>query len=135
VTNYVGTETTSYPYSGVVYVESTFSNGLTYTGTGFMVGPNDVLTASHVIYSASDGGVATSVTVSPAHDDGLRAVPICQANRSQRRQNSLAPIAAFNAAERLVFRDTFGGYARREARKIDVNGDRETHRPRWVVED
>ena len=70
MTVYVGAETTSYPYSGVVYVESTFSNGMKYIGTGFMVGPNDVLTASHVIYRVNDGGVATSVTVSPAHDGG-----------------------------------------------------------------
>jgi hypothetical protein len=31
-----------------------------------MVGPNDVLTASHALYMASQGGAATSVTVTPA---------------------------------------------------------------------
>jgi Ca2+-binding RTX toxin-like protein len=57
-----------FPHSAVVYVEATFSNGMVYSGSGVVVGQNDVLTAAHVIYSATDGGLATSVTVYPAMD-------------------------------------------------------------------
>jgi V8-like Glu-specific endopeptidase len=35
-----------------------------------MVGPNDVLTAAHVVYDARYGGAATSITVTPAYDPG-----------------------------------------------------------------
>jgi Ca2+-binding RTX toxin-like protein len=58
----------SYPYSSVVYIEATFSSGRTYTGSGVVVGQNDVLTASHVIYSATDGGLATEINVYPGRD-------------------------------------------------------------------
>jgi len=68
MTYYVGTSV--YPYSSVVYIEATFPNGLTYTGSGVIVGQNDVLTASHVIHSVADGGLATSITVYPGRDGG-----------------------------------------------------------------
>lgn len=67
MTNYVGSLTSTYPYRAVVYVEATFSNGATYTGSGAMVGPNDVLTASHVVHSGLYG-LATSITVYAARD-------------------------------------------------------------------
>lgn len=68
MTTYVGDDTDVYPYSAVVYVEATFDDGSVYSGSGFMVGPNDVLTASHVIYDFYEGGLATSVTVTPGLD-------------------------------------------------------------------
>lgn len=55
-------------WRSVVYVQSTFPSGATFAASGVMVGPNDVLTASHVLYLASQGGAATSVTVVPAFD-------------------------------------------------------------------
>ncbi|WP_299442053.1 trypsin-like peptidase domain-containing protein [uncultured Rhodospira sp.] len=70
MTTYVGDDTDVYPYSAVVYVEATFPDGSRYSGSGFLVGPNDVLTASHVIYDVNEGGVATSVTVTPGLDGG-----------------------------------------------------------------
>jgi hypothetical protein len=57
-----------YPWRSVVYIEATFPDGELFTGSGVMVGPNDVLTASHVIYNIQHGGEATNVTVIPAFD-------------------------------------------------------------------
>ncbi len=58
----------AYPFNQVVYVVSTFPNGTVATGSGVLVGPNDVLTASHVVYDGGYGGAATSVRVIPAYD-------------------------------------------------------------------
>lgn len=63
----------AYPFSSVVYVEATFPNGETYTGSGVMVGANDVLTATHVVYGLADGGAATEVVVTPGYDPILGA--------------------------------------------------------------
>ena len=64
------TDTTTSPYSSVVRVDVTYSNGSSGYGTGVMIGANDVLTAAHVIYDA-DYGYATSVTVSPGKNGNL----------------------------------------------------------------
>jgi V8-like Glu-specific endopeptidase len=57
-----------YPWQSVVFITSTFPDGTDATGSGAMVGPNDVLTAGHVVYSDENGGAATEVTVTPAFD-------------------------------------------------------------------
>lgn len=62
-------------WRSIVYIEATFSTGATFTGSGVMVGPNDVLTASHVLYMAQQGGAATSVRVVPAYDPSPFAAP------------------------------------------------------------
>jgi len=69
------TDPTSTYWSSIVYIESTFSSGATFTGSGVMVGPNDVLTASHVLYMAAQGGAATSVRIIPAFDPSPFAAP------------------------------------------------------------
>ncbi|MBU3587837.1 DUF4214 domain-containing protein [Polynucleobacter sp. 31A-FELB] len=69
------TNTQAYPYSAVVYVRSTFSDGRISIGSGALVGKNDVLTATHVIYQPDHGGYATSVQVFPGADfNGTRSV-------------------------------------------------------------
>lgn len=62
----------------IVYIESTFPGG-TFTGSGVMVGPNDVLTASHVLYLPAYGGAATSVRVIPAYQPSPYAAPYGEA--------------------------------------------------------
>ena len=57
------------PHSHAVKLEMTFPNGAQYIGSGIMQSSFHVLTAGHCIYSASDGGWATSIRVSPAQDD------------------------------------------------------------------
>jgi len=55
------------PFSAVVRVESYFSNGMVTSGSGAMIGPDDVLTAAHCIYNNDYGGWATDIYISPAH--------------------------------------------------------------------
>lgn len=64
----VGEEHDTAPYSSIVYITAKFSNGTTYSGSGVVVGKNDILTASHLVYSEEDGGLATRVTVYPGRD-------------------------------------------------------------------
>ena len=64
----VGDGTQTFPQSAVVYIEATFPDGSTVTGSGAIVGENDVLTASHVIHDVVAGGVATDVDITPALD-------------------------------------------------------------------
>ncbi len=64
----VGDESDAAPYDGVVYLLATFPDGSMYRGSGAIVGYNDVLTASHVVYSAEHGGVADSVRVIPGYN-------------------------------------------------------------------
>jgi V8-like Glu-specific endopeptidase len=61
-----------YPYSAIVYVEAIFPDGAEVSGSGVMVGMNDVLTASHLLYSVENGGYAVSVTVSPGYNNGIQ---------------------------------------------------------------
>lgn len=64
-----------HPWQSVVFVEAVFPNGVFLHGSGVMVGPNDVLTAGHVLYSAEDGGAATEVLVVPAYDPAAEGGP------------------------------------------------------------
>lgn len=57
-----------YPFTAVTFIRSTWPNGQTSTGTGFIVGDNDVLTASHVVYNGARGGDAVRVEVIPSYD-------------------------------------------------------------------
>ncbi len=69
MTTPVGQNDMAYPFSAVVLVTATFADGYTQTGSGAVVGTNDVLTAAHVVWSAAHGA-ATSVTAIPAYDNG-----------------------------------------------------------------
>jgi V8-like Glu-specific endopeptidase len=64
-----------FPWRTVVYIEATFPSGVVGTGTGVMVGPNDILTAAHVVYSLSRGGGATRIEVTPAYNPGTDSGP------------------------------------------------------------
>lgn len=59
---------TAAPYRTVCFITSEWSDGSMSRGSGVVVGVNDVLTAAHVVYNASRGGFATSVTITPAAD-------------------------------------------------------------------
>jgi V8-like Glu-specific endopeptidase len=61
-------ERTSAPYSAVCYVTTVFPDGVSLRGSGAVIGPNDVLTALHMVYQASHGGWATQVSVTPGAD-------------------------------------------------------------------
>ena len=58
---------TSDLWRSIVFMQTNFPSGASFDASGVMVGPNDVLTASHALYMADQGGAATSVTVTPAN--------------------------------------------------------------------
>ncbi len=58
-----------YPARAVVYIEASWGSR-TYTGSGFLVGRNDVVTASHVVYNAALGGKPSSLKVYPSYNPG-----------------------------------------------------------------
>ncbi|MEM9148657.1 MAG: DUF4214 domain-containing protein [Pseudomonadota bacterium] len=57
----------SYPGSAVVYIEATWGRQ-TFSGSGVIVGQNDVLTASHVVFDQNRGGFADEVLIYPSYD-------------------------------------------------------------------
>jgi len=61
-------ETTTYPYDTVVYITDTIG-GEDFQASGVLISPDEVLTASHVVYSTT-GGTAYNITVVPGYDSG-----------------------------------------------------------------
>lgn len=69
------TDTSQSPYPAVVSIRATFSDGRVSFGTGSLIGKNDVLTATHVVYRPDYGGYANSIMVYPgAVFNGSRGV-------------------------------------------------------------
>lgn len=62
------TDRTAFPYSAISYITVVFPDGYRARGSGAIVGPNDVLTAMHVVYQAQHGGWAASISVTPGAD-------------------------------------------------------------------
>lgn len=61
------------PYSALVQVYSFYLDaGVYHQGSGVLVGPNDVLTAAHVIYDTSLGDYADFVLVSPGRNGEVK---------------------------------------------------------------
>lgn len=58
-----------YPYDTVVYITATIG-GSGFTGSGVLISPDEVLTATHVVYSSTYGS-ATLVTASPGYNLGV----------------------------------------------------------------
>jgi len=61
-------DSSSYPYRTVVYITDTIG-GAGLRGSGVLISPDEVLTASHVVYS-SDSGPAADIRVTPAYSNG-----------------------------------------------------------------
>ncbi|MDP3700764.1 MAG: DUF4214 domain-containing protein [Hylemonella sp.] len=72
---YEVTARTTFPYSAICHIQVTFADGYNARGSGVVVGNNDVLTAQHVVYDASHGGYATSITVTPGADSSPFTAP------------------------------------------------------------
>jgi V8-like Glu-specific endopeptidase len=58
----------AYPYDTVVRITDTIG-GESWQGSGVLISPDEVLTASHVVYIEGEG-TATNITVSPGYDNG-----------------------------------------------------------------
>jgi Ca2+-binding RTX toxin-like protein len=63
------TNSSKYPYSAIVSIYVTFSNGSESRGTGAVVGQNDVLTSAHLVDPKGRHKV-TSIEIIPGYDDG-----------------------------------------------------------------
>ncbi|HET6607818.1 MAG TPA: trypsin-like peptidase domain-containing protein, partial [Rhodopila sp.] len=60
--------TTEYPYDTVVRITDTIG-GISWQASGVLIAPDEVLTASHVVYSAGVG-TASNIVVVPGYDYG-----------------------------------------------------------------
>ena len=61
-----------YPATAVVLITSRWGTSVS-SGSGFLVGTNDVLTAAHVIYDGALGGLADEIRIYPSYDPDDRA--------------------------------------------------------------
>ncbi|MGY4877711.1 DUF4214 domain-containing protein [Vreelandella aquamarina] len=68
MTRYIAEESSTYPYAAMAYVEAIFPDGSIVYGSGALVGPNDILTAAHLVFDPARGGQASGVTVIPGRD-------------------------------------------------------------------
>jgi V8-like Glu-specific endopeptidase len=57
----------SYPATAVTFIVSRWGSKYA-SGTGFLVGKNDVLTAAHVVYNGTLGGLADEIRIYPSYD-------------------------------------------------------------------
>lgn len=62
----------SYPYSAIVHLTVTFADGTRVAGTGALVGRNDILTATHVLYDPARGGLASEIAIAVGVDYNSR---------------------------------------------------------------
>lgn len=70
-------DTTLFPYSAVVSIRAVFSDGRVSFGTGSLIGKNDVLTSTHLVYRPEYGGYASELWVYPGADfDASRSLLI-----------------------------------------------------------
>lgn len=49
------------PYSNIAYLQVTYPDGVQFSGTASLVGRNDILTATHMVYSPDHGGWANAM--------------------------------------------------------------------------
>ncbi len=57
-----------FPYSTVTYITVQWPDGTRSSGSGVVVGPNDVLTAMHVVFNSDRGGWASELAIYPGAD-------------------------------------------------------------------
>ena len=59
---------TAFPYRAITFISLSWPDGSLTSGSGVVVGVNDVLTAMHVVFDSTRGGWASSVSIYPAAD-------------------------------------------------------------------
>jgi V8-like Glu-specific endopeptidase len=65
------TDASVFPHSSVCHLEMPFSDGRTYTGTGFYISPSRILTAGHVVANAT-AGTAQSIRIRPGRTGAVQ---------------------------------------------------------------
>ncbi len=68
IVNHEVTELGAYPFRAVTHLLVTFPDGSVAWGTGAVVGRNDVLTATHVVYNPDAGGWARDIRIAVGVD-------------------------------------------------------------------
>lgn len=63
-------DSTDDPFRSIVSIFVTYANGAQSRGTGVVIGPNDVLTAAHVVEDSRFDGAVRSIEVIPGYDEG-----------------------------------------------------------------
>lgn len=58
----------NYPYRAIVHLTITFPDGVRVIGSGALVGRNDILTATHVLYDPERGGWASDIRIAVGAD-------------------------------------------------------------------
>ncbi|MDO4615964.1 MAG: hypothetical protein Q4B03_00725 [Lachnospiraceae bacterium] len=66
---------TGYPFSTIVLLEMTFSDGSTFDCSGAMIGPDTVLTSAYNLLEPSKGGFPESIIAIPAYSNTGTAAP------------------------------------------------------------
>lgn len=81
------TALTSYPYSAVTHLRVTFPDGSIVLGTGSLIGRNDILTATHLLYNPDLGGWASHLSIHTGVDYNSRT--------GQYESQPLLPLGSF----------------------------------------
>jgi V8-like Glu-specific endopeptidase len=66
----------AYPYDCVCYISSTFSIAGDFRGSGVIIGPHTILTASHVVWHTQTNESASAVSVHPGDSTGPNGATI-----------------------------------------------------------
>lgn len=66
--------TSQYPYDCVCYVIATLSDGKSYQGSAAIIGAHTILTASHMLWDATDGAKVTALRIYPGYQQGGAAL-------------------------------------------------------------
>lgn len=74
--------TTDAPWQSVVFVYSKWPGGIAATGSGVIIGENDVLTAAHCAYRGG-AGYATEIRVAPGYETGRAPLGFFKASSIQ----------------------------------------------------
>ena len=63
---FAGGPNLAYPYDSVCYITDVI-DGVTYRGSGVIIGPHTILTAAHMVWDKDSGQSATDIQVSPGY--------------------------------------------------------------------
>jgi hypothetical protein len=58
----------TYPYNCVVLIETAYPGGQAYFGSGVIIGPHTILTASHLLWDSTTSSEANQVWLYPAYN-------------------------------------------------------------------
>ncbi len=104
-------DTTIFPQRAVALLLVTFPDGTRIQGTGTLVGRNDILTATHVVYDPDAGGWASDIDIYPGADynsvtDRFDLRPLAYENVTFRLEAYPTQVHSEGANETLSFEES-----------------------------